>query len=347
MNGTAKVSRAMDRKHAGRSWGSLCMQWAIFCCLTLALLLLAGCSGRNENEKSGGVRPGGNGILGGGAEEDVGGAEDFYGCWEYADWDYWLTVYDDGTYTLLDGAGDGVTGGYYMEDGALCLDDGSFCFTLDGAGGLVDSDGDALFRSSPPDTAEDSNGWEDPDDWEDPSGWEDPDIQQLGAGAEEFYGCWEYQYADEWLYVRDDGTYMWYDADGYSHEGSYTVSGETLLLDGNGLSYVVRDGGIVDDYGNLMFRSVLPDVDGTALLGAEGFFGCWEGTSGGVWLTIFDDGTYEWMWDDGYGAAGSYYMEDGVLCLQSGTRFTLDEESGFIESEDDVMFPSQLPANLQ
>ena len=140
---------------------------------------------------------------------------------------------------------------------------------------------------------------------------------------------------------------MWYDADGYSHEGSYTVSGETLLLDGNGLSYVVRDGGIVDDYGNLMFRSVLPDVDGTALLGAEGFFGCWEGTSGGVWLTIFDDGTYEWMWDDGYGAAGSYYMEDGVLCLQSGTRFTLDEESGFIESEDDVMFPSQLPANLQ
>ena len=79
----------------------------------------------------------------------------------------------------------------------------------------------------------------------------------------------------------------------------------------------------------------------------EDFFGCWEGTSGGVWLTIFDDGTYEWMWDDGYGAAGSYYMEDGVLCLQSGTRFTLDEESGFIESEDDVMFPSQLPANLQ
>ena len=150
-----------------------------------------------------------------------------------------------------------------MEDGTLCLDDGSFCFTLDGAGGLVDSDGDALFRSSPPDTAEDSNGWEDPDDWEDPSGWEDPDIQQLGAGAEEFYGCWEYQYADEWLYVRDDGTYMWYDADGYSHEGSYTVSGETLLLDGDGLSYVVRDGGIVDDYGNLMFRSVLPDVDGT------------------------------------------------------------------------------------
>ena len=46
-------------------------------------------------------------------------------------------------------------------------------------------------------------------------------------------------------------------------------------------------------------------------------------------------------------SAGSYYMEDGVLCLQSGTRFTLDEESGFIESEDDVMFPSQLPANLQ
>ena len=238
MTGTAKASRAMDRKHAGRSWGSLCMQWAIFCCLTFALLLLAGCGGGNENEKSGGVKPGGNGILGGGAEEDVGGAEDFYGCWEY-------------------------------------------------------------------------------------------------------------QYADEWLYVRDDGTYMWYDADGYSHEGSYTVSGETLLLDGNGLSYVVRDGGIVDDYGNLMFRSVLPDVDGTALLGAEGFFGCWEGTSGGVWLTIFDDGTYEWMWDDGYGAAGSYYMEDGVLCLQSGTRFTLDEESGFIESEDDVMFPSQLPANLQ
>lgn len=32
MTGTAKVSRAMDRKHAGRFWGSLCMQWAIFSC---------------------------------------------------------------------------------------------------------------------------------------------------------------------------------------------------------------------------------------------------------------------------------------------------------------------------
>ena len=44
--------------------------------------------------------------------------------------------YQNGKLIIGSTRGDGVTGGYYMEDGTLCLDDGSFCFTLDGAGGL-------------------------------------------------------------------------------------------------------------------------------------------------------------------------------------------------------------------
>ena len=58
-------------------------------------------------------------------------------------------------------------------------------------------------------------------------------------------------------------------------------------------------GGLADDNGDSMYKSVLPDYDGTAMDGAEAFIGTWEDESGGVWLTISEDAEYLFMWDEG------------------------------------------------
>lgn len=99
-------------------------------CLVLLLGLLAGCGGGDGDETE---------ITAG----------DFTGCWEYEDYDSWLVVYEDGTYDW-DWEGILTSGSYTIEGDELVLDEG-YRFTLDGAGGLVDSDGDTLFASRLPD----------------------------------------------------------------------------------------------------------------------------------------------------------------------------------------------------
>ena len=100
-------------------------------CLVLLLGLLAGCGGGDGDETE---------IT----------AEDFYGCWEYADYDMWVCFYDDGTYEWYDSEGLEVMGNYYMFGDELCLEDSGMSFTLDGSGGLVDAFGDTLFLSELP-----------------------------------------------------------------------------------------------------------------------------------------------------------------------------------------------------
>lgn len=74
---------------------------------------------------------------------------EFYGRWEYQDYYVWVDIRDDGTYEWVDGD-NASSGSYTMEEDELVLDNG-LRFAPDGAGGLIDSDGDALFRSELPD----------------------------------------------------------------------------------------------------------------------------------------------------------------------------------------------------
>ena len=73
----------------------------------------------------------------------------FIGCWAYQDYYVWVDIREDGTYQWVDG--DNVSSGSYtMEEDELVLDNG-LRFSLLKIGGLLDSDGDALFRSELPD----------------------------------------------------------------------------------------------------------------------------------------------------------------------------------------------------
>ena len=76
--------------------------------------------------------------------------EDFFGCWEYWDYDIWLYVYGDGTYEMYNENGDCTAGSYTPEGTEIVLDSGER-FALDGEGGLIDEDGDTLFPTELPD----------------------------------------------------------------------------------------------------------------------------------------------------------------------------------------------------
>ena len=124
-----------------------------------------------------------------------------------------------------------------MGDGELVLDN-SMRYTPDGKGGLVDSDGDALFASELPEEGQ-SGG---------------------AASIEDFYGCWEYDDTDIgiWIDIRDDGTYIWHWGIG-SSSGEYNLEGEELVTD-NGRRYTLDGmGGLVDDEGDTLSPSQLPD----------------------------------------------------------------------------------------
>ena len=98
-------------------------------------------------------------VLGGGDEDDGGDAvenmgvdpAEFYGCWEYENYYVWVDIREDGTYEWVDGD-NASSGSYTMEEDELVLDNG-LRFVVDGAGGLIDSDGDTLFASQLPDSA--------------------------------------------------------------------------------------------------------------------------------------------------------------------------------------------------
>ena len=74
---------------------------------------------------------------------------EFYGRWEYQDYYVWVDIRDDGTYEWVDG--DNASSGSYTIDGDELVLDSGMRLAPDGAGGLIDSDGDALFRSELPD----------------------------------------------------------------------------------------------------------------------------------------------------------------------------------------------------
>lgn len=223
-------------------------------CLALLLGLLAGCGGGDDAEVT---------------------AEDFYGCWEYADYDLWLVVYEDEAYDWISPT-DASSGTYTVEEGKLVLDNG-MRYTPDGADGLVDSDGDTLFASRLPDDEDQSGG---------------------AAGIEDFIGCWEYEAYDLWLVVYENEAYDWISTtDSYS--GTYAVEEGELVLD-NGMRYTPDGaGGLTDQDSDTLFASELSDSgsDGDESVDEDifqSFVGYWGYDDFDVWAYIYDDGTCEW-----------------------------------------------------
>ena len=125
------------------------------------------------------------------------------------------------------------------------LDNDTVLF-FDGDGVLTDDDGDTFARSTLP------NEGSDPGDSWDGLDWD--------SNAEDFYGCWEAYGEYIWLYIYSDGTYEWFgDYDGSDWIGTYSMLGNALVLD-TSVGFVFDNyGDIVDQDGNEMYASELPD----------------------------------------------------------------------------------------
>lgn len=127
---------------------------ALACGLALALTL-TGCGG---NASSGeGAAPNEGASQGQEQEPEVQeepsfNAEDFFGCWEYAEGYGWLYIYGDGTYEWFYDDGTSDEGSYEIDDdGVLSIDGSDLVFAIGEDGVMVDSDGDELFQSELPD----------------------------------------------------------------------------------------------------------------------------------------------------------------------------------------------------
>lgn len=188
-------------------------------------------------------------------EDDESNAEmyaaDFYGCWEYEDYDVWVDILTDGTYQWMNGY-EITSGSYTIEEDELVLDSG-LRFSLDESGGLIDSDGDTLF----------------------PSTWPDSEVEPAPqVTVADFVGCWEYTAYDNWICIfgegSSSGTYDWYQIDGLESSGSCYMDGETLYLEGINLALTLDgEGGLIDSDGDALFHSQLPDdVSGAVTLTA-------------------------------------------------------------------------------
>lgn len=198
-------------------------------------------------------------VLGGGDEDDGGDAvenmgvdpAEFYGCWEYENYYVWVDIREDGTYEWVDGD-NASSGSYTMEEDELVLDNG-LRFVVDGAGGLIDSDGNALFPSTLPNADEGA-------------------VSQTTIA--DFVGCWEYTAYDNWICIfgegSSSGTYDWYQIDGLESSGSCYMDGETLYLEGINLALTLDgEGGLIDSDGDTLFPSELPDhISGPVALSA-------------------------------------------------------------------------------
>lgn len=320
-----------------------------FICVLLAALLsvimltLAGCDQNSEDGKA-------DIFEGHHSEETEENTWTFYGCWKEENHDIWIIFYEEFTYEMYWGEEEtGMKGEYELYGEEIRLDAGPR-YTPDEDGNLVDSSGEKLYPAEPPAFIYDITFDDEDGSFDDVPSYDDERFEtDESEEAAAFCGCWEYQDTDLWLCVYNDGSYEWYDEEGLYGGGSYYIEGGVLYLEQEDVTYEAKFGGLVASNGSTLFSSILPDYDGNDMDGAEDFIGCWEDTSEDIWLEIHSDGTYLFMWDDGYGSSGRCYMDGDELCLQSGTRFVYHAGSGRIVSDDGEyeMFPSEMPKHLR
>ena len=106
---------------------------ALLLSFAMLLSLLSGCGGKeSEGDGRGDVISEEQGSDPGYTlDEPEVNFEDFFGCWEYWDYDIWLYVYGDGTYEMYNENGDCTAGSYTPEGTEIVLDSGER-FALDG-----------------------------------------------------------------------------------------------------------------------------------------------------------------------------------------------------------------------
>ena len=121
---------------------------ALLLCLAMLASLLAGCGGEKKETEEDGRGDVIESDPGDTLDEPEVNFEDFFGCWEYLDYDVWLYVYGDGTYEMYNADGDSTSGSYTPEGTEIVLDSGER-FALDGDGGLIDGEGERATGSSP------------------------------------------------------------------------------------------------------------------------------------------------------------------------------------------------------
>ena len=296
----------------------------VICLLALALLLSA----------CGGDAGDGRGDV---VEEPQITAGDFYGCWEYEEYDNWLCINADGTYEWYNPDGTCTSGEYTIDGVELLMNDGELFFALDGEGGMIDSEGDRLFKSSLPEA------WPDAE----------PEATLASVIAADFSGCWKYDDYDVWLYIYGDGHYDWMYENGDGYIGSWTFSDGEMHLDNDTVLYFDEDGILTDDDGDTFARSTLPNEGsdpGDSWDGldwdsnAEDFYGCWEAYGEYIWLYIYSDGTYEWFGDyDGSDWIGTYYMLGNALVLDTSVVFVFNEYGDIVDQDGNDMYASELP----
>ena len=294
----------------------------------LSAMLLGGC-GQDSGDSEFNI------FEGHSTEETEEDTWNYYGCWKDENRQFWIIFYEDFTYEMYWGEDEtGMRGKFELYGEEARLKAGPR-YTPDGEGNLVDVSGDTFYPAEPPAFVYDIVFDDDYGEYDDVPALDDERFEADESDeVYDFCGCWEYQDDDLWLCIYNDGTCEWYDAEGLYGVDTYYVEDGILYLEQEDVTYEAKFGGLIASNGSTLFSSLLPDYDGTAMNGGEDFLGCWEDAIDDVWLEINSDGTYLFMWDDGYGSAGDCYMDGDELCLESGTRFVYNSANGWIVSDD-------------
>ena len=92
------------------------------------------------------------------------------------------------------------------------------------------------------------------------------------VNAEDFYGCWEFSTAYEWIYIYGDGTYEWFSEDGTSYTGYYYMEDGELCLEDDPLRFTLDgEGGMNSNYGDYLYQAELPDFTPAAYFEEGGY----------------------------------------------------------------------------